>query len=113
VPLLENEPFGPVEGEPKNQEKNANSRRLRIPPKAHAQSPFNLKLSQTILARKREGLKWKFQYVTGSVNQELLLRNEYLRKPPAQRIPAYNDFEIVAANLLDHDHRRVSDRIPA
>jgi len=25
---------------------------------------------------------------------------------------AYNDFEIVAANLLDHDHRRVSDRIP-
>ena len=26
---------------------------------------------------------------------------------------AYNDFEIVAANLLDHDARRVSDRIPA
>jgi pyruvate/2-oxoglutarate dehydrogenase complex dihydrolipoamide dehydrogenase (E3) component len=26
---------------------------------------------------------------------------------------SYNDFEIVAANLLDHDHRRVSDRIPA
>jgi len=26
---------------------------------------------------------------------------------------AYNDFEIVAANLLDHDPRRVSDRIPA
>lgn len=26
---------------------------------------------------------------------------------------AYNDFEIVAANLLDHDHRRVSDRITA
>jgi pyruvate/2-oxoglutarate dehydrogenase complex dihydrolipoamide dehydrogenase (E3) component len=26
---------------------------------------------------------------------------------------AYNDFEIVAANLLDHDRRRVSDRIPA
>jgi pyruvate/2-oxoglutarate dehydrogenase complex dihydrolipoamide dehydrogenase (E3) component len=26
---------------------------------------------------------------------------------------AYNDFEIVAANLLDHDQRRVSDRIPA
>jgi pyruvate/2-oxoglutarate dehydrogenase complex dihydrolipoamide dehydrogenase (E3) component len=26
---------------------------------------------------------------------------------------AYNDFEIVAANLLDGDHRRVSDRIPA
>jgi pyruvate/2-oxoglutarate dehydrogenase complex dihydrolipoamide dehydrogenase (E3) component len=25
---------------------------------------------------------------------------------------AYNDGEIVAANLLDHDHRRVSDRIP-
>jgi pyruvate/2-oxoglutarate dehydrogenase complex dihydrolipoamide dehydrogenase (E3) component len=25
---------------------------------------------------------------------------------------AYNDFEIVAANLLDHDSRRVSDRIP-
>ncbi len=25
---------------------------------------------------------------------------------------AYNDFEIVAANLLDHDPRRVSDRIP-
>jgi pyruvate/2-oxoglutarate dehydrogenase complex dihydrolipoamide dehydrogenase (E3) component len=25
---------------------------------------------------------------------------------------AYNDFEIVAANLLDDDHRRVSDRIP-
>jgi len=26
---------------------------------------------------------------------------------------AYNDFEIVAANLLDGDHRRASDRIPA
>ena len=26
---------------------------------------------------------------------------------------SYNDFEIVAANLLDDDHRRVSDRIPA
>ena len=26
---------------------------------------------------------------------------------------AYNDFEIVAANLLDHDRRRVSDRITA
>jgi pyruvate/2-oxoglutarate dehydrogenase complex dihydrolipoamide dehydrogenase (E3) component len=26
---------------------------------------------------------------------------------------AYNDFEIVAANLLDNDRRRVSDRIPA
>ncbi len=26
---------------------------------------------------------------------------------------AYNDYEIVAANLLDHDARRVSDRIPA
>src|SRR5579859_6516796 len=26
---------------------------------------------------------------------------------------AYNDFEIVAANLLDHDPRRVSDRILA
>jgi pyruvate/2-oxoglutarate dehydrogenase complex dihydrolipoamide dehydrogenase (E3) component len=26
---------------------------------------------------------------------------------------AYNDFEIVAANLLDKDSRRVSDRIPA
>ena len=26
---------------------------------------------------------------------------------------AYNDFEIVAANLLDDDPRRVSDRIPA
>ena len=26
---------------------------------------------------------------------------------------AYNDFEIVAANLLDGDTRRVSDRIPA
>lgn len=26
---------------------------------------------------------------------------------------AYNDFEIVAANLLDHEPRRVSDRIPA
>jgi pyruvate/2-oxoglutarate dehydrogenase complex dihydrolipoamide dehydrogenase (E3) component len=26
---------------------------------------------------------------------------------------AYNDHEIVAANLLDHDNRRVSDRIPA
>jgi pyruvate/2-oxoglutarate dehydrogenase complex dihydrolipoamide dehydrogenase (E3) component len=26
---------------------------------------------------------------------------------------SYNDFEIVAANLLDHDRRRVSDRIPA
>ncbi len=26
---------------------------------------------------------------------------------------AYNDFEIVAANLLDHDHRRVSDRLGA
>src|SRR4029453_10605729 len=26
---------------------------------------------------------------------------------------AYNDFEIVAANLLDGQHRRVSDRIPA
>lgn len=25
---------------------------------------------------------------------------------------AYNDFEIVAANLLDHDHRCVSDRLP-
>jgi pyruvate/2-oxoglutarate dehydrogenase complex dihydrolipoamide dehydrogenase (E3) component len=25
---------------------------------------------------------------------------------------AYNDYEIVAANLLDGDHRRVSDRIP-
>ena len=26
---------------------------------------------------------------------------------------AYNDFEIVAANLLDDDNRRVTDRIPA
>ncbi len=26
---------------------------------------------------------------------------------------SYNDYEIVAANLLDHDHRRVSDRVPA
>ena len=26
---------------------------------------------------------------------------------------AYNDYEIVAANLLDHENRRVSDRIPA
>jgi len=26
---------------------------------------------------------------------------------------AYNDFEIVAANLLDHDARKVSDRVPA
>lgn len=26
---------------------------------------------------------------------------------------SYNDYEIVAANLLDHDARRVSDRIPA
>ena len=26
---------------------------------------------------------------------------------------SYNDFEIVAANLLDDDPRRVSDRIPA
>jgi pyruvate/2-oxoglutarate dehydrogenase complex dihydrolipoamide dehydrogenase (E3) component len=26
---------------------------------------------------------------------------------------SYNDFEIIAANLLDRDHRRVSDRIPA
>ncbi|HEY4375082.1 MAG TPA: FAD-containing oxidoreductase [Burkholderiales bacterium] len=26
---------------------------------------------------------------------------------------SYNDYEIVAANLLDHDPRRVSDRIPA
>ena len=26
---------------------------------------------------------------------------------------SYNDFEIVAANLLDHDPRRVADRIPA
>ena len=26
---------------------------------------------------------------------------------------SYNDFEIVAANLLDNDHRQVSDRIPA
>src|SRR5262245_25816277 len=26
---------------------------------------------------------------------------------------AYNDYEIVAGNLLDSDHRRVSDRIPA
>jgi pyruvate/2-oxoglutarate dehydrogenase complex dihydrolipoamide dehydrogenase (E3) component len=26
---------------------------------------------------------------------------------------AYNDFEIVAANLLDREQRRVSDRIPA
>ena len=26
---------------------------------------------------------------------------------------AYNDFDIVAANLLDNDPRRVSDRIPA
>jgi pyruvate/2-oxoglutarate dehydrogenase complex dihydrolipoamide dehydrogenase (E3) component len=26
---------------------------------------------------------------------------------------SYNDYEIVAANLLDHDHRRVSDRITA
>ena len=25
---------------------------------------------------------------------------------------AYNDYEIVAANLLDNDPRRVSDRIP-
>ena len=27
--------------------------------------------------------------------------------------PSYNDFEIVAANLLDNDQRRVSDRITA
>ena len=26
---------------------------------------------------------------------------------------SYNDFEIVAANILDHEQRRVSDRIPA
>ena len=26
---------------------------------------------------------------------------------------AYNDYEIVAANILDQDPRRVSDRIPA
>jgi pyruvate/2-oxoglutarate dehydrogenase complex dihydrolipoamide dehydrogenase (E3) component len=26
---------------------------------------------------------------------------------------SYNDYEIVAANLLDHDRRRVSDRVPA
>ena len=26
---------------------------------------------------------------------------------------AYNDYEIVAANLLDGEHRRVSDRVPA
>jgi pyruvate/2-oxoglutarate dehydrogenase complex dihydrolipoamide dehydrogenase (E3) component len=26
---------------------------------------------------------------------------------------SYNDFEIVAANILNHEHRRVSDRIPA
>jgi pyruvate/2-oxoglutarate dehydrogenase complex dihydrolipoamide dehydrogenase (E3) component len=26
---------------------------------------------------------------------------------------AYNDFEIVAANLLDGEHRKVSDRVPA
>ena len=26
---------------------------------------------------------------------------------------SYNDYEIVAANLLDHENRRVSDRIPA
>lgn len=26
---------------------------------------------------------------------------------------SYNDFEIVAANLLEGEHRRVSDRIPA
>ena len=26
---------------------------------------------------------------------------------------SYNDYEIVAANLLDHDPRRVSDRITA
>ena len=26
---------------------------------------------------------------------------------------SYNDYEIVAANLLDHDSRRVSDRITA
>jgi pyruvate/2-oxoglutarate dehydrogenase complex dihydrolipoamide dehydrogenase (E3) component len=26
---------------------------------------------------------------------------------------AYNDFEIVAANVLDGEHRRVSDRVPA
>lgn len=26
---------------------------------------------------------------------------------------SYNDFEIVAANLLDNDHRKLSDRIPA
>src|SRR5262245_1855496 len=26
---------------------------------------------------------------------------------------SYNDFEIVAADTLDHEHRRVSDRIPA
>ena len=26
---------------------------------------------------------------------------------------SYNDYEIVAANLLDHDQRRVTDRIPA
>src|SRR5437660_8135706 len=26
---------------------------------------------------------------------------------------SWNDFEIVAANLLDGEHRRVSDRIPA
>ena len=26
---------------------------------------------------------------------------------------SYNDYEIVAANLLDHDARRVTDRIPA
>jgi pyruvate/2-oxoglutarate dehydrogenase complex dihydrolipoamide dehydrogenase (E3) component len=25
---------------------------------------------------------------------------------------SYNDFEIVAANLLDHDPRRISDRLP-
>ena len=26
---------------------------------------------------------------------------------------SYNDFEIAAANLLDNDRRRISDRIPA
>ena len=26
---------------------------------------------------------------------------------------SYNDFEIVAANILDHERRRLSDRIPA
>ena len=36
-----------------------------------------------------------------------------LQWPGAFTHTAYNDFEIVAANLLDNDRRRLSDRVPA